>query len=216
MSQANRQHPGGNNVVSFSPRRKAAKPPILRLSPEYDGIELLYANDHHPDKLFSLKILAWARLANGDTVAMVPWLKEPVTAMALADPLNGRWEGYRLPGSDYLFVEAPEHKVQEMDAALSFFGKPQPGEQAIQEDNFHTISLMEVVSWKLFADGTLSAMVAQENDPVETPILPGAECLTTAQSLPAFRYFFQHGIANKLKERDPEALAAVAMLATER
>ena len=103
-----------------------------------------------------------------------------VTAMALADPLNGRWEGYRLPGSDYLFVEAPEHKVQEMDAALSFFGKPQPGEQAIQEipdtigthavfseDNFHTISLMEVVSWKLFADGTLSAMVAQENDPVE-------------------------------------------------
>ena len=229
MSQANRQHPGGNNVVSFSPRRKAAKPPILRLSPEYDGIELLYANDHHPDKLFSLKILAWARLANGDTVAMVPWLKEPVTAMALADPLNGRWEGYRLPGSDYLFVEAPEHKVQEMDAALSFFGKPQPGEQAIQEipetigthavfseDNFHTISLMEVVSWKLFADGTLSAMVAQENDPVETPILPGAECLTTAQSRPAVRYFFQHGIANKLKERDPEALAAVAMLARER
>ena len=225
MTQAHRQHPGGNNVLPFSPRRKAAQPPLLRLSPEYDGIELLYANDNHPDKLFSLKILAWARLANGDTVAMVPWLKEPVTAMALADPLNGRWEGYRLPHSDYLFIDAPEHKVKELDAALDFFGKPQPGAQSIQEipdtigthavfsnDNFHTISLMEVVSWRLFADGTLSAMVAEENDPIETPVLPGAECLVKAQDKPDFRYFFQHGIANKLKERDPEALAAVAML----
>ncbi len=66
------------------------------------------------------------------------------------------------------------------------------------------------------AYGPVSARVAHENDPVAQPILPGAECLTTAQSLPSFRYFFQHGIANKLKERDPEALAAVAMLATER
>ncbi|EKF75000.1 hypothetical protein A11A3_06086 [Alcanivorax hongdengensis A-11-3] len=198
----------------------------MRLSPEYDGIELLYANDQHPDTLFSLKILAWARLANGDTVAMVPWLKEPVTAMALADPLNGRWEGYRLPGSDYLFVDAPQHKVQELDAALEFFGKPQPGEHQVQEipdtigthavfssDGFHTISLMEVVSWRLFADGTLAAMVAEEQSVTQTPVLPGAECLEMAQQRPAFRYFFQHGIANRLKERDPEALAAVAMLA---
>ena len=73
MTSAHRQHPGGDsNVVPFSPRRKAAQPPILRLSPEYDGIELLYANDQHPDTLFSLKILAWARLANGDTVARSP------------------------------------------------------------------------------------------------------------------------------------------------
>jgi len=157
---------------------------------------------------------------------MVPWLKEPVTAMALADPFNGRWEGYRLPESDYLFIDAPAHKVQELDAAISFFGKPQPGHQTIQEipdtigthavfseDDFHTISLMEVVSWQLSADGSLAAMVAEENGLVETPVLPGAKCLIQAQQLPDFRYFFQHGIANKLKERDPEALAAVAMLA---
>jgi len=56
-------------------------------------------------------------------------------------------------------------------------------------------------------------MVAEENGLVETPVLPGAGCLIQAQQLPDFRYFFQHGIANKLKERDPEALAAVAMLA---
>ena len=126
-------------------------------------------------------------------------------------------------------VRAPEHKVQELDAAIRFFGKPQPGGQSIQEipdtigthavfsaDEFHTISLMEVVSWRLHADGTLTAMVAEESDPVETPVLPGAQCLVPAQEKEDFRYFFQHGIANKLKERDPEALAAVAMLATER
>ena len=116
--------------------------------------------------------------------------------------------------------------MQELDAAISFFGKPQPGHQTIQEipdtigthavfseDDFHTISLMEVVSWQLSADGSLAAMVAEENGLVETPVLPGAGCLIQAQQLPDFRYFFQHGIANKLKERDPEALAAVAMLA---
>jgi hypothetical protein len=31
-------------------------------------------------------------------------------------------------------------------------------------------------------------------------------------AVPDFRYFFQHGIANRLKEHDPEALAAIAML----
>ena len=66
---------------------------------------------------------------------------------------------------------------------------------------------------RLTADGTLAAMVADESGLVETPVLPGAKCLIEAQELAGFRYFFQHGIANKLKERDPEALAAVAMLA---
>ena len=94
---ANRRDPRGNNVLPFTPRRRASIPPILRLSPEYDGMELLYANDQHPDTLFSIKILAWARREDGDTVAVVPWLKELVSATDLADPLNGRWEGYRLP-----------------------------------------------------------------------------------------------------------------------
>ncbi|HAJ43190.1 MAG TPA: hypothetical protein DCM00_11125, partial [Alcanivorax sp.] len=138
---ANRRDPIGdtkrpNNVLPFTPRRRAASPPILRLSPEYDGMELLYANDQHPDTLFSVKILAWARLENGETLAMVPWLRKLASAHELADPLNGRWEGYRLPESDYLFCEAPPHKVQELDAAVSFFGKPtfdNPGRGLVQE-----------------------------------------------------------------------------------
>ena len=219
---ANRRDPRGNNVLPFIPRRRDPSPPILRLSPEYDGMELLYANDQHPDTLFSIKILAWARLDNGDTVAVVPWLKQLVTAPDLADPLNGRWEGYRLPGSDYLFREAPPHKVRELDEAVAFFGKT--GVQEIpdtigthavfSEDQFETLSLMEVVSWRLFPDGRASAMVADEDRVTQTPVLPGDDCLLAAQDEPDFRYFFQHGIANRLKERDPEALAAIAMLAT--
>ena len=74
-------------------------------------------------------------------------------------------------------------------------------------DEFHTISLMEVVSWRLHADGTLTAMVAEESDPVETPVLP-APNVWFPTGKEDFRYFFQHGIANKLKERT-RGLAAV-------
>ncbi|ARB46257.1 MULTISPECIES: hypothetical protein [Alcanivoracaceae] len=224
MVRANRQDPRGSNVIPFTPRRRSGKPSILRLSPEYDGMELLYANDQHPDTLFSLKILAWARLEDGTTQALVPWLRDLVTASALSDPLNGRWEGYRLPDSDYLFRDAPEHKVQELDAALRFFGKP--GDHSCQEipdtigthavfsqDEFETLSLMEVVSWRVQGDGTPQAMVADEAAVTQTPVLPGDASLVAAEQQEGFRYFFQHGIANRLKEHDPEALAAIAMLA---
>ena len=80
------------------------------------------------------------------------------------------------------------------------------------EDEFETLSLMEVVSWRLYGDGTARAMVADEAAVTQTPVLPADHCLVPAQKEPDFRYFFQHGIANRLKEHDPEALAAIAML----
>jgi hypothetical protein len=227
MTQAHRQHPHGGNVLPFAPRRRASAPPVIRLSPEYDGMELLYANDKHPDTLFSLKILAWARTGDGATQAVVPWLKQLASAEQLCDPLNGRWAGYRLPDSDYLFREAPEHKIQELDAALRFFGQPNNGpattvqeipdtigtHAVFSEDHFETLALMEVVSWRLRSDGQVQAMVADEDAVTQTPVLPGDDCLSAAQEHAAFRYFFQHGIANRLKDRDPEALAAIAILA---
>lgn len=227
MAQAHRHDPRGNNVLPFIPHRRATPPPVLRLSPEYDGMELLYANDEHPNTLFSLKILAWARTADGETMAMVPWLKKLVTAEQLSDPLNGRWEGYRLPESDYLFYDAPEYKVRELHAAVDFFGEPESAESVVQEipdtigthavfseDHFETLALMEVVSWRLYGDGRVDAMVADEDAVTQTPILPGDQCLAVAQQREDFCYFFQHGIANRLKERDPEALAAIAILAS--
>lgn len=229
MKQAHRQVQRGNNVIPFPTRRHGAYPPIVRLSPEFDGLELLYSNDKHPNTLFSLRILAWAHQQDGTTVAIVPWLKTAARAPELADPMNGRWEGYRLPDSDVLFEEAPGYKAAEMQAALMFFGEPDidfdDDQTVIQEipdtigthavfsdDDFHTISLMEVVSWRLMANGEMKAMVIDENTVTTTPVLPGAKCLTAAQDRDDFRYFFQYGIANKLKEQDPEAIAAISIL----
>lgn len=226
MGQQPATRPHSNNVVPlFDRRRRPSRPATLRLSPEYDGIELLYANDQHPDKLFSLKVLCWALRDDGEVVAIVPWLKSAVAASELEDPLNGRWEGFRLPDSDWMFYDAPEHKVQELEAASRFFssdsqtasvGQEIPdtiGTHAVcSDDGFETVNLMEVVSWRLTESGQLEAMVAQEDDVTRTPILPGDACLEPVQSRPDFCYFFQHGIANRIKERDPEALAALSLL----
>lgn len=228
-SKSNKKGLGRNasNVVSlFSHQHKRRqKPSIIRVCPEYDGIELLYANDRHLDKLFSLKVLCWALRDDDEVVAIVPWLKGAVMATELEDPLNGRWEGYRLPDSDWMFYDPPEHKVQELTAAERFFkGKdyqPQEipdtiGTHAIcSHDDFHTIGLMEVISWQLGQDGQLQAMVAQEDDITRTPVLPGDPCLQCVQQRDDFRYFFQHGLANKVKEQDPEALAALSILSAD-
>lgn len=216
-----------NKVVSLSERRRQARPQVQRLSPECDGLELLYANDQHPEKLFSLRILAWALLSDGSVTALVPWLKKVTPAADIADPLNGRWEGYRLPDSDYFFTEPPGHKISELEAALDFFGTA-PDDDTIQEipdtigthaifseDNFESISLIEVVSWRLFGDGSIEAMIAREDEVTRTPVLPGDNCLMPVSEYSHFRYFFQHGIANKLKEHDPEAMAAISILAAE-
>lgn len=219
------QSPTGNVVPLFGHHRKPARPRILRISPECDGLELLYANDNHPDKLFSLKVLCWALRDDGEVVAMVPWLRQVVCCSELEDPLNGRWEGYRLPDSQYMFSEAPAHKVTELETALEFFGGKYDDEACVQEipdtigthaicssDGLHSLSLMEVISWRLMGDGQLHAMVAREDDVTQTPVLPGDACLEAVTDRGDFCYFFQHGIANRIKERDPEALAALSSL----
>jgi hypothetical protein len=211
-------------VISLEQRRRLREAPALRLSPEYDGIELLYANDRHPDKLFALNILAWALRADGCVVALVPWLNRLMAASELADPLNGRWEGFRFAGGDRLFTQAPDYKVRELEAAAAYFSSV-PGASAHQEipdtigthvvfsdDDFHSLRLQEIVSWRLEATGDIRALVADETRMTRTPVLPGDNCLVPAAEQEGFRYFFQHGIANRIKERDPETLAAIALL----
>ncbi len=211
-------------VVSLDRHRQRKRTFALRLSPEYDGMELLYANDRHPDKLFALKILAWALRTDHSVVALVPWLDGLTSASELADPLNGRWEGFRFPGDDHLFTEAPDYKVRELQAATHYFNRDDavPSRQEIPDtigthvlmsaDGFRTIRLQEVVSWRLTAEGWIDAMIVDENRVTSTPVLPGDASLIKATDDPDFRYFFQYGMANRIKERDPEALAAIAML----
>jgi hypothetical protein len=80
------------------------------------------------------------------------------------------------------------------------------------DDGFRTFMLYEVLSWRLMANGKLLAMLVNESAIRETPVLPGDACLYPAQEHPEFRYFFQYRIANKIKERDPEAMAAISLL----
>ncbi len=202
---------------------------VIRLSPELDGLEMLYSNEVSEDKYFSLKVLCWALCANGDVVGLVPWLDDIIACPDINDPLNGTFEGYYDPGIDELFYEPPIHKIVELETAAEYYDyqcdNPNDIVQEVPDtigthavlssDGFKCLSLQEVVSWRLHHDGTLSGMLIDEEKVESTPVLPGDTCLYPAQSDEQFKYFFQHHIANKIKAEDPEALAAISMLVEE-
>lgn len=210
----------GRSYVSLRDSR------FIRLSPELDGLEMLYSNESSADKLFSLKILAWGLRANGEVVGLVPWLNDIVACPDIQDPLNGQWEGYYDGGIDEAFFEPPIHKIVELETAAEYYDyeceNPQDvvqeipdtiGTHAVLSDRpFKSLLLQEVVSWRLHNDGTISGMLIDEEKIESTPVLPGDNCLYAAQSHDQFRYFFQHHIANKIKSKDPEALAAISLL----
>ncbi|ODS23097.1 hypothetical protein AB835_10590 [Candidatus Endobugula sertula] len=199
---------------------------IIRLAPELDGLEMLYSNDASGDRLFSLQVLCWGLKASGEVVGLVPWLNQLMACIDICDPLNGRWEGYYDPGIEDIFEEAPIHKVVELETAAEYYEyQSENPEDIIQEipdtigthatlsgDGFHNITLSEVVSWRLFNDGRIKGMLADHNKVISTPILPGDNCLYPADESPKFKYFFQHHIANKIKSKDPEAIAAISLL----
>ena len=199
---------------------------IVRISPELDGMEMLYSNDSAPSKLYSLKIVCWALRDDGEVVGMVPWLSEIVSCTEINDPLNGRWEGYRDPGINEVFYSPPAHKVLELETSSEYYEyqADNPGD-IIQEipdvigthavltnNGFQSFSLVEVLSWRLLANGSIQGMLIDDARVTSTPVLPGDQCLYPAQQQCHFRYFFQHRIANKIKEQDPEALAAISLL----
>ncbi|WOG29778.1 hypothetical protein [Endozoicomonas sp. 8E] len=214
----------GNVIDLFTrkPVNETESEKIIRLAPELDGLEMLYSNDANPGKLFSMKILCWALKKDGTVDALVPWLNKLVPARELNDPLNGRWEGYYDSFHDHAFFEAPEYKRTELEtAALYFQTKEEDPDFILQEigdnigthailteDNFHTLMLIHVTSWRLYNDGRIHAMLADEKKVETTPILPKDECLFPAQEHEDFKYFFHHIIANKIKHGDPDAIAA--------
>lgn len=202
---------------------------FIRLAPELDGLEMLYSNEASGEKLFSLKILCWALRANGEVVGLVPWLDDIIACPDIEDPLNGTFEGYYDPGIDELFFEPPIHKVVEVETAAEYYDyqceHPKDtvqeipdtiGTHAVLSDTgFRSLILQEVVSWRLHNDGSICGMIVDEKKVESTPVLPGDNCLYPAQTHGAFRYFFQHHIANKIKSEDPEALAAISLLVEE-
>ena len=214
------------DIFTRKPLSELSNNKLIRIAPELDGLEMLYSNSENPQKLFSVKILAWGLRLSGEVVGLVPWLDELVACDEINDPLNGQWQGYYDQGVDELFFAAPLHKVVELETAADYYEYQCDFDlEVIQEvpdsigthavlssDGFHSITLKEVVSWRLLQDGCIQAMLIDDNKVVNTPVLPGDDCLYVADKNADFKYFFQHHIANQLKSQNPEAMAAIALL----
>lgn len=199
---------------------------IIRLSPELDGLEMLYSNDASDGRLFSLQILFWGLKNSGEVVGMVPWMDRMIACAEICDPLNGHWKGYYDPGIDDVFEEPPVHKIVELETAAEYYEYQcgQAGDivqevpdtigthAVLSSDGLDSLVLSEVISWRLYFDGSIAGMLADRDRVESTPILPGDACLYRAGDNPKFRYFFQHSIANKIKSRDPDAIAAISLL----
>jgi hypothetical protein len=221
--------PTADNVVDFFTRKPLSETEsnkLIRIAPELDGLEMLYSNSENEDKLFSVKILAWGLRCTGEVIGLVPWLNELVPCDEINDALNGQWQGYYDEGVDELFFSAPLHKIVELETAADYYEyQCHSDREIIQEipdtigthavlsaDQFKSITLKEVVSWRLRQDGSVSAMLIDDSKMISTPVLPGDDCLFETEDCEDFRYFFQHLIAYKIKSQDPEALAAISTL----
>lgn len=214
------------DIFTRKPLSELSNNKLIRIAPELDGLEMLYSNAENPQKLFSIKILAWGLRLSGEVVGLVPWLDELVACDEINDPLNGQWQGYYDQGVDELFFAAPLHKVVELETAADYYEYQCDSErEIIQEvpdsigthavlsaDGFHSITLKEVVSWRLLQNGCVQAMLIDDEKVINTPVLPGDNCLYVANKDDDFKYFFQHHIANQLKSQSPEAMAAIALL----
>tara|TARA_B110000503_G_scaffold143599_1_gene246185 strand:+ start:5143 stop:5820 length:678 start_codon:yes stop_codon:yes gene_type:complete len=214
------------DIFTRKPLSEAQSNKLIRIAPELDGLEMLYCNADNKDKLYSVKVLAWGLRLSGEVVGLVPWLDELTPCDEINDPINGQWQGYYDEGVDEIFYSAPLHKIVELETAADYYEyQCDSDREIIQEmpdtigthavlsaDKFKSIILKEVVSWRLHQDGSVTGMLIDDNKVLSTPVLPGDDCLFEADQCDHFRYYFQHHIANKLKSKDPEALAAISLL----
>jgi len=214
------------DIFTRKPLSESLNNKLIRIAPELDGLEMLYCNSENEDKLFSIKVLAWGLRSSGEVIGLVPWLDELVPCDEINDPLNGAWQGYYDAGVDELFYNAPLHKIVELETAADYYEyQCESDREIIQEipdtigthavlsaDRFKSITLKEVVSWRLYQDGVVSAMLIDDSKMLSTPVLPGDDCLFGTDECDDFCYFFQHHIANKIKAQDPDALAAISTL----
>jgi len=228
MTTSTTGHNSDNVIDLFSrkPFSSSENRRFIRISPELDNLEMLYSNATNPDQLFSLRILLWGLRADGEIVGLVPWMDQLTPCPEIQDELNGSWQGYYDAGIDELFTEPPLHKVIELETAVKYFSFEDGKEtEILQElpdtigthavlsvDGFKSLTLKEVVSWRLQQDGQIIGTLADDDKVETTPILIGDECLYSLNDEPNFRYYFQHHIANKIKSNDPEAMAAMSLL----
>ena len=75
-----------------------------------------------------------------------------------------------------------------------------------------TLVLTPVVSWALDLEGQMHGMLVDEDAVKKTPVVPGDDCLYYALSNPNFFCYFQRDIADQIRLRNPETIAAIEKL----
>ena len=75
-----------------------------------------------------------------------------------------------------------------------------------------TLILTPVISWALDLEGEMHGMLVDDNAVEKTPVIPGDDCLYYASSNPNFFCYFQRDIADQIRLRNPETIAAIEKL----
>ncbi|WP_106478512.1 hypothetical protein [Phytohalomonas tamaricis] len=206
--------------------RFRARQRVTRLAPELDGLEMLYRLASDPDSLYGMPVLAWAIREDGVVMGMVPWMECLTPCHTLDDPEHGHFVGYRDPETDELLDSPPEHKILELEHAAAYFDYEATNETTLIQhlpdthgthalcidDDDGPWQLKQIYGWRLYSDGTIEALLLDEEKEYQTPILPSDECLYPGHSRHQIVYFFQRAIANRIKNKDPDTLEALALM----
>lgn len=207
-------------------QRQQARKCLVRLAPELDGLEMVYQLAASPDTYYGLPILAWGLREDGSVVGLVPWMESLAACHELDSHESGFFVGYRDPETDEIFELPPDHKYDELNAAASYFEYEASSEITLIQQLPDTLGthalcmnhpnapwhMKPVYGWRLYSNGSIEAMVADEQKATMTPILLGDKCLYDAHSRHQTVYFFQRHIANRILEEDPATLEALAMM----
>ena len=207
-------------------QRQQARKRLVRLAPELDGLEMVYRLPSESEAYYGMPLLAWGLQDDGEVVGLVPWMESLTPCQRLDDPEHGHFIGYRDPETEELFEEPPEHKVLELEQAAAYFEYEETEEATLiqqlpETQGTHALcmdesgapwQLKQVFGWRLYSDGAIEALLADERLVESTPILPGDACLYPGHSRHRVVYFFQRQIANRIRREDPATLEALALM----
>ncbi|WP_110664663.1 hypothetical protein [Salinicola halophilus] len=215
-------------VIDLETRRDRlrARKRLVRLSPELDGLEMLYYLSRDPDTLYGLPVLAWGLREDGNVAGLVPWMDRLTPCHELEDPEYGHFMGYRDPETQDIFYDAPAHKIAELEHAAAYFDYEETGgisltQQLPETQGTHALcatpgdepwQLKQVYGWHLYSDGGVDAMLLDDDEATSFPILAGDDCLYPGRNRHSSLYFFQRSIANRIREHDGETLEALALM----
>lgn len=160
-------------------QRQQARKCLVRLAPELDGLEMVYQLAASPDTYYGLPILAWGLREDGNVVGLVPWMESLAACHELDSHESGFFVGYRDPETDEIFELPPDHKYDELNAAASYFEYEASSEITLIQQLPDTLGthalcmnhpnapwhMKPVYGWRLYSDGSIEAMVADEQKP---------------------------------------------------